>query len=212
MKNVLLKSLMCVGIVQCMVGCSAGDTAKESNTNATELTGNTEENSINTPESDLQTEVENEIESSQTEDATEPDAETSDEVIGEDTTTENSDAEDAEAESIPEEPEVEMVDFETWAKQEGNEDCCLVVWNEAMKTQKILDPRKEYVVQEGDRFAVPYRENFAVDIYVGENVGKDLMWDSLDYTELYLHEDENVIVCILDYNKNYMTSYHLINE
>lgn len=85
-------------------------------------------------------------------------------------TTESAIASDVEAEDDTEstedtaEPEVEMVDFETWAKQEGNDEVCLVVWNEATKTQRIIKPMEEYVVQEGDRFAVPYKENVRVNI------------------------------------------------
>ncbi len=67
-------------------------------------------------------------------------------------------------EETPEpEPEVEMVDFETWATQEGNDEVCLVVWNEKLKKQEIVqeytDVPHDYIIEEGDRFAIPYNEN-----------------------------------------------------
>lgn len=212
MKKTILRSIVCVGMLLCMVGCSAGDNG--SNENNTELTGNMEEGSTSTTASDSQTEVENEIESSQTEDETEQEAEqdveTSDGVIGGDTVTENPDAEDAGAEVLQEEPEVEMVDFETWAKQEGNEEVCLVVWNETTKTQKIIEEMETYVIQEGDRFAVPYRENIHIEID-----GELVEWESLEYTELHLPPNERVEVFILvdkSDKTGILMPYFLVNE
>jgi len=209
MKKKNFKSLVCVGILVCMVGCSAGDNgANESNT---ELTGQVEENIQDTTESDLQIDVESELDAAQTNDVqesvTEPDAETPNEAMRGDTVSENQTTEGTEAESIPEEPEVEMVDFDTWAKQEGNEEPCLVVWNETTKTQRIIQPMEEYVIQEGDRFAVPYMEDGKIEIN-----GELVYWEVGDYTELHIPDDEKVKVCIVDYSVSYMTPYFLINE
>ena len=211
MKNVLLKSLVCVGIVLCMVGCSAGDTAKESNTNATELTENMEENSTNTAEIDSQTEVENEVKTSLTEDATEQMAgqedEISDVTIGEDTMAENTNEEDIEAEPLHDEPEVEMVDFETWAKQEGNEEICLVVWNETTKTQRVIENEEVYNIQVGDRFAIPYLKTLSVQIG-----GEEIYWENTSYMELDLSEKEEFQVVIFDTANASAKFYMLINK
>lgn len=104
---------------------------------------------------------------------------------------ENSEGTDAEtesmedtAESIPEEPEVEMVDFETWAKQEGNEEPCLVIWNEKLGRQDIMPTFEEtmeiYVMQSGDKFAVPYNEKIE-DLRISE---EPVMFDNTDYYEV----------------------------
>lgn len=57
----------------------------------------------------------------------------------------------------------EMVDWETFAAQEGNEEICVVVYNEITGHQEILlIPEGEtnvlYIPKEGDKFAVPIRE------------------------------------------------------
>ena len=217
MKKAILMSLLCAGMLLGMVSCSAGDNGADMN--STELTGQTLENNQDTTEGDLQTDGESELDASQTDDVqetvTEPDAATTDETVEEDAETdamtENQTAEGTEAEPIPEEPEVEMVDFETWAKQEGNEDCCLVVWNEAMKTQKIMEDGETYVIQEGDRFAIPYRENYAVDIHVDGNK-EVLMWDILDYTELHLPDAEEIGIVIVDYINLTLKYYELLKQ
>ncbi len=74
-------------------------------------------------------------------------------------------------ETVPEESEVEMVDFETWAKQEGNDEVCLVVWNEELGIQEIMPTFKEKeeirVINEGDKFAIPFNE-IVVAIHIND--------------------------------------------
>ena len=53
-------------------------------------------------------------------------------------TTETESTEEMITETPAAESEVEMVDFETWAKQEGNEEVCLVIWNEELGVQEIV--------------------------------------------------------------------------
>lgn len=72
-------------------------------------------------------------------------------------------------ETTPEEPIVEMVDFDTWAKQEDNDEVCMVIWNEELGIQDIMptlsETKKAYEIQEGDKFAIPYKDNiFHVEI------------------------------------------------
>ena len=73
--------------------------------------------------------------------------------------------------------EIEMIPWETFAKQEGGEDICVVVWNDKTSTQEVIeltflltdDTEPEdieyYEVHLGDRVAVPYREDieFIID-------------------------------------------------
>ncbi len=99
-------------------------------------------------------------------------------------------------ESTTEEPKVEMVDFETWAKQEGNDEVCIVVWNEELGIQEIVptveESRKTYEIQEGDRFAIPYRKAIA-DVRINEEVGK---FQNLEYLELSLEKGKLTKICI----------------
>lgn len=96
-------------------------------------------------------------------------------------------------ETTLEEPQNEMVDFETWAKQEGNDEVCLVVWNEELGIQEILptyfESKEIYEIQEGDRFAVPYRSNIA---YVSVNGDSDYKFDGSNYLELLLERDQTI--------------------
>lgn len=114
-------------------------------------------------------------------------------------------------ETVPtEETQVEMVDFETWAKQEDHDEVCLVVWNEVLGVQEIMPTYQEteevYVVQAGDKFAVPYRENI---IYI-ESGDESLMWSGYEYMEISVPEGEvDQVIIIFDTeegeseNKNY---------
>lgn len=58
----------------------------------------------------------------------------------------------------------EMIDWETFAAQEDNEDICVVVSNEIRGHQELIMPADKgeaayYEPCEGDRFAVPIKEN-----------------------------------------------------
>lgn len=105
-------------------------------------------------------------------------------------------------EVTPEELKVEMVDFETWAKQEGNDEVCLVVWNEERGVQEIMltfqETEEIYQVQEGDRFAIPYRECI---IYV-EHKDESLIAPNTEYLEISLEKGEVSQVIIIYENEN----------
>lgn len=105
-------------------------------------------------------------------------------------------------ETTPDESKVEMVDFETWAKQEDNDEVCLVVWNEELGVQEIMPTFQEteeiYQVQEGDRFAIPYRESI---IYIGINDDSQ-MWDNTEYFELSFEGEKATQITIIFENKN----------
>ena len=71
---------------------------------------------------------------------------------------------------------VEMVSWEEWASQPGEEPR-LVVWNEEKGKQQIIEPRTKYTIEEGDRLAVsfsmPHESEYDVgDVYIrSENTG-----------------------------------------
>ncbi len=77
-------------------------------------------------------------------------------------TVESESTEEIVNESVSKEPEAEMVDFETWVKQEGNDEVCLVVWNEELGVQEIVptwvETNEIYEIRDGDKFAVPFNE------------------------------------------------------
>lgn len=132
----------------------------------------------------------------ETESLPETDTETADETV------EQPIIEEAVEEPVPEEPKTEMVDFETWAKQEGNDEVCLVVWNEELGIQEILQSYQEceafYIIQAGDRFAIPYNESITVIRINGED---DSFYND-KYLEVSLIKGEVNQVTILFDNVN----------
>jgi len=124
---------------------------------------------IQQPETEVQAEVEVQ--------PTEEVVEESSEVVMEETTTED--------------PKVEMVDFETWAKQEDHDDVCLVVWNEELGIQEIVptveESKKTYKIQEGDKFAIPHRSNIS---YILINKVQCPPFDESGYSEISLKQGE----------------------
>lgn len=89
---------------------------------------------------DITTKIEKSVTES-TENVPESEANVNPEAITAETemeTTETESTEEMITETIAAESQVEMVDFETWAKQEGNEEVCLVVWNEELGVQEIV--------------------------------------------------------------------------
>ena len=93
-------------------------------------------------------------------------------------------------ETTTEEPKGEMVDFETWAKQEGNDEVCLVVWNEELGIQEIVptlqETEEKYQIQDGDRFAIPYNEKI-IDVKINKETG---IFSNFEYLELPLTKGE----------------------
>ena len=122
------------------VGCGTQANNTENNVDNAESVQTSEDDTVNV--ADTSEDGSNVVESVET-----------DEVVA---------SEESMEESIPEEPAVEMMDFETWAKQEGNEEVCLVVWNEELGVQEILPTFKEneeiYLINDGDKFAIPFNE------------------------------------------------------
>lgn len=138
-----------------------------------------------------------------TEDPVEPD--NTEEPVEPDDTDEAVNPDDTED---PVKPEVEMVDFETWAKQEGNNDVCLVIWNEELNIQEVMltlgKSGKAHKVQEGDRFAIPYRENIKYVNLLHENGELDILgWkNGAEYMEVEIPIGENVDFYIDYENEN----------
>lgn len=108
-------------------------------------------------------------------------------------------------------PVIEMVDWETWATQADNNEVCLVVWNETTGTQKILQPTTDekpfiYNVEEGDRFAVPKRDNI---ICVSIGFEENFYWQSAEqkYIELEIPIGEKTVIYITCENEEWARSY-----
>ncbi len=100
-------------------------------------------------------------------------------------------------ESTTEKPKVEMVDFDTWAKQEGNDEVCLVVWNEELGIQEVITSLSQsdevYKIHEGDRFAIPYRKNIDT-VIINEETGK---FQNDEYLEIELAKETDTVVYII---------------
>ena len=100
-----------------------------------------------------------------------------------------------------EEETVEMVDWESWAAQEDSdsEDIYMVVWNEELGKQEIIQPvditLKAYITEEGDRFAIPYRENIERTFLNDEEI--ELWPDGKMYTEVKIEAGTITRVIIL---------------
>ncbi len=83
---------------------------------------------------------------------------------------------------------VEMVSWEEWASQPGEEEPHLVVWNEEKGKQLIIEPDSEYTLEEGDRLAVsvslPDEKLEAMgDVYVSSEITGDTTKQKIVQTE-----------------------------
>lgn len=135
------------------------------------------ENSTETEETISTTTEESKVEVAE---ESKEEAETTEEV-----TTEVTD--DQTAEVTVEEP-VEMVSWEEWASQPGEEEPHLVVWNEEKGKQLIIEPDSEYTLEEGDRLAVsvslPDEKLKAMgDVYVSSEITGDTTKQKIVQTE-----------------------------
>lgn len=106
-----------------------------------------------------------------------------------------------------EEPIVEMVDWETWATQADHDEVCLVVWNEKMGIQEIIpsvvESKKVYEIKEGDKFAIPYRDNITYVMTEDSNEEyEECKWENSKYIEFSLSVGEivNIYVGYADEN------------
>lgn len=166
------------------VACSSENGSTEGQ--ITNTTSMTEESLASAEEmQQLETEAEAEVE-----------AEPADKVV-------DGTAEEVVEETTPEKPQVEMVDFETWAKQEEHDEVCLVVWNEELGVQEMIPTvtvsEKIYEIQEGDRLAIPYRESIT---FLGIRKQSTWIWPAdKGYYELSLPKGEISIVDIAYHNE-----------
>lgn len=83
---------------------------------------------------------------------------------------------------------VEMVSWEEWASQPGEEEPHLVVWNEEKGKQLIIEPDSKYTLEEGDRLAVsvslPDEKLKAMgDVYVSSEITGDTTKQKIVQTE-----------------------------
>lgn len=111
----------------------------------------------------------------------------------------------------------EKADFETWAKLKDNDEVCMVRWNTVEEKPEILTDRMAkdlgmpaYEIQEGDRYAIPYRENITEITYFDYSLtqgdpyiynGKEIYFENTDYLELSLKKtgyNHSVLICFID--------------
>lgn len=83
---------------------------------------------------------------------------------------------------------VEMVSWEEWASQPGEEEPHLVVWNEEKGTQLIVEPDSMYSMEEGDKLAVsvslpPEKLEAMGDVYVSSEITGDTTKQKIVQTE-----------------------------
>lgn len=70
-------------------------------------------------------------------------------------------------------PVSSMIDWETFAAQENTEDICLAISNETTSVQSVLYEGGFYAYREGDRIAIPIRENISrIGYYAADENGK----------------------------------------
>ena len=149
-------------------------------------------------------------EESNTEMIEEPVSETS--VEEEEAIPEEQVADDAETQESVE--STEMVDWETFAAQEGNEENCVVVSNESLGYQDVLlidegQDHREYTVQEGDKFAIPLNDNIFRITYWTATSDVIEMYNNTDsavatskFIEFHVNEGEIYQINITDVHGN----------
>jgi len=153
--------------------------------------GNETDSSANNQVTNNTSKVEETIELESTEKILEPEIEVETETEPE---VEVESTEEIVEETVLDESEVEMVDFETWAKQEGNDGLCVVVWNEGLGIQEVIQPYQEKqeirVINEGDRFAIPYNEKIRAVMIDDE----DILPPLVDYREVSVMKGQQIVI------------------
>lgn len=106
----------------------------------------------------------------------------------------------------------QMVDWETFATQADNDKICMVVSNETSCEQKVLYDGGFYPYKEGDRIAIPIKENIRrVRYYASDEKGKrkgeviDLYWkdkDEVPYIEFEVGKESGYYISISDISDN----------
>ena len=116
---------------------------------------------------------------------------------------------------------VEMVSWEEWASQPGEEEPHLVVWNEEKGKQLIIEPRTKYTIEEGDKLAVSFsmpQESIDDVSAVGvrsENTGDDTRLEIVTteygtYWDVVISEEGVSDVHYSFNNEKYM--YYIVKE
>ncbi len=191
MKKYLLFALLLLAMIMTLVACGSDETISDA---------------------DVQNPTTNQIEVEVSDDSVKPD-DTEEPVKSDDAEkpVKPDDTEEPVGPDNTDEPVIEMVDWETWATQADNDEVCMVVWNEKTGTQKILQPTTDekpfiYNVEEGDRFAVPKRDNImSVSVGFEEN----FYWQSAEqkYMELEIPVGEKKVIYIACENEEWARSY-----
>lgn len=109
----------------------------------------------------------------------------------------------------------QMVDWETFATQADNDKICMVVSNETSCEQKVLYDGGFYPYKEGDRIAIPIKENiWRVCYYVSDENGNkkgeiiDLYWkgeNEVSYIEFEVGKEAGYYISIADELGNWTT-------
>ncbi len=191
MKKYLLVGALLLTMIMTLVACGSEKPSGDTDVK----TSATDQAEVEVPDdSDKPDNTENPVEPDNTDEPVKPD-----------------DTEDIVEPSDTEDPVAEMVDWETWATQADNDEVCMVVWNETTGTQKILQPTTAekpfiYNVEEGDRFAVPRRDNVS---YVKIGFETRIYWESENqkYIEFELPVGEMKQVYIVCNDREKAISY-----
>lgn len=167
--------------------------------------------------------------STQAESTTEPEKQEP-EVVEEVETTEETPTVQEESETTEETTEVEkqyeapvssMIDWETFAAQEDNDDICLAISNETKGTQTVLYGIKNdttiYPYVKGDMIAIPIREDIQrINYFVTDMEGnikgevKNIYWKKDDieeqkYIEFEIGNEAGYYISIFDQNDEAIT-------
>ena len=129
----------------------------------------------------------------------------------------------AEIDEQQETPTPTMIDWETFAAQEDNDNICLVISNEKMATQTVLfgdaNHKIPYPYIEEDKIAIPIRDNIQRICYNTVNMdgspkGEDqeIYWkdsnnDSPKYIEFTIGDEAAYNILIFDENLNLISSF-----
>lgn len=193
MKKKLLTILLTAVIFSSITGCGKSESVAEiSETNVAQPETGTEESTEMTVENTTSeiTEKTESVETSETQ-ATPKNVVT--ENSSENIANKNFQEEDEITQNQSSEEVIEMVDWITWATQPDNDDIVLVVWNEKNKTQKKLSNGEKYIIQTGDKLAIPRRTTI-MTIHVGK---QDVYFNADGYAEIAVEGNDWVEVDIL---------------
>jgi hypothetical protein len=187
MKRKGLKTILCVAVMAVLM-CGCGNTGEE-----TESTAETTETVVE--ETDA-----GEEETEEPTTAQEPETE---EVQEEPEVTE----ETTDTEGQQETPATAMIDWETFAAQEDNDEICLAISNETLGIQTVLFEGGFYAYKEGDRIAIPIRDNIQRINYFtvnadGTQKGKN--------TNLYWKDEGTVSTKYIEFEVGSEAGYYIL--